>query len=79
MKVSDLADIPDSVQRLIQSQKFLVALKQAEDAAASIRDAALLDVRDALSQGDIAALLGVSQQRVSQMEKKASLRAAHVK
>lgn len=78
MKVSELAEIPDPAQRLIQSQKFIIHLKEAEEVASNIRDLALLELRKSMSQGDIAAILGISQQRVSQMEHRASLRAAHV-
>lgn len=74
MKVSDLTQIPDASTRLIQAQKFLVSLKETEEAAARIRDEALLEARNELSQYDVAFFLGVSQQRVSHMEKRARLR-----
>lgn len=74
MKASDLVAIPDASQRLIQAHKFLMSIKEAEGVAALVRDHALLELRKEMSQPDIGNLLGLSQQRISQMEKRATTR-----
>lgn len=75
MKIEDLTSIPDPVQRFAQSQRFLRALEKTESLASVLRDEALLELRgEGLSQNYIANLIGVSQQRVSQMIQRAEAR-----
>ena len=79
MKASDLAKIADPRVRLIQSMKFLRSIKDAEEAAAKIRDLSLLEVRDESNparptQQQLADDLQVSSQRVGELERKAKTR-----
>lgn len=74
MKASDLESIPDPVQRLIQAHKFMQRLKKTEEVVAGIRDAALYEEiqregRTNLSH--LARLIGISQQRMDQLKKRA--------
>jgi DNA-directed RNA polymerase specialized sigma subunit len=79
MNVRDLTHIPDPMQRFAQSQKFLREIKRAEESAVKIRSQALLELRDSteedrkLSQRELGQMLGVSQQRISQMLKRAEV------
>lgn len=74
MNVNDLALIPDPAQRLAQAQRFLRNLERTEYEASKIRDQALLLLRDeGMSQQDVADLIGVTQQRVGQMQARAKM------
>jgi hypothetical protein len=78
MKASDLATIQEPTTRFIQSYKFLKALEESRDIAIYVRDTALLELRGEnkpLSYGKLAKLLGISKQRIVQMEQEARGRA----
>lgn len=75
MKVQDLAEIPDSYTRFMQSMKFIRTMQKVEEQAAEIRDLALLELREeGHTQASLAEALDISHQRVSRMEKKAQAR-----
>lgn len=71
MKVQDLTHIADPYSRFVQSVRFLDYLENAEKQTMEIRDRALLDLEGEMSQENIALDLGVSQQRVGQLLKRA--------
>lgn len=73
MKVSDLAHIPDPHTRMVQATKFLRHLGVAEQEAIAIRDEAMrvcVDERGETQQA-VADAIGVVNQRVSQILKRA--------
>ena len=74
MNITEVSLIPEAAQRLAQAQRFLRNVERTEWEASRIRNAALIELREeGMSQQAIADLLGVTQQRVSQMEVRALL------
>ena len=74
MNITEVSLIPEAAQRLAQSQRFLRNVERTGWEASLIRNAALIELREeGMSQQAIADLLGVTQQRVSQMEVQALL------
>lgn len=73
MKVSDLAHIPDPHTRMVQATKFLRYLEVAQEEAILIRDEAMRQCVDERGQTQqaVADALGVVNQRVSQILKRA--------
>jgi len=74
VNITEVSLIPEAAQRLAQAQRFLRNVERTEWEASRIRNAALIELREeGMSQQAIADLLGVTQQRVSQMEVRALL------
>ena len=74
MNITEVSLIPEAAQRLAQAQRFLRNVERTGWEASLIRNAALIELREeGMSQQAIADLLGVTQQRVSQMEVQALL------
>lgn len=73
LKASDLTYIPDPHQRMVQATKFLRQLSITEAEAVRIRDEALRVCVDehGESQASVAEALGIVNQRVSQILKRA--------
>jgi len=74
VNITEVSLIPEAAQRLAQAQRFLRNVERTGWEASLIRNAALTELRkEGMSQQAIADLLGVTQQRVSQMEVQALL------
>lgn len=73
MKASDLTYIPDPHQRMVQATKFLRQLAITEEEVVRIRDEALRQCVDehGEKQAEVATSLGIVNQRVSQILKRA--------
>lgn len=70
MRIDELGDITDPLQRAQQAQKFVVAAREQMEQAQTVRDdavAALLD--DGMSVRKLATILNLSPSRVQQVRK----------
>lgn len=72
--IYDLASIKDPFPRFVQSVRFLDLLEKTEEQAIKIRDQTLLELRKDMTQQALANAIGVTRQRVHQLEKEARKR-----